>query len=80
MDFGHVHAPPVKTGRDTWACRLVGGSQNPQWLHYSHVAADCQRISLSANRDGLEFSGEGPIFKWWNRTMFTGIGHALTFN
>ena len=80
MDFGHVHAPPVKAGRDTWACRLVGGSQSPQWLYYSHVVGDCQRISASAIRDGLEFSGERPIFKQRNRTMFTGTGHALTFN
>ena len=30
--------PRKETGRDTWACRLVGGSQNPHG-HYSQTGA-----------------------------------------
>src|SRR5579872_5025895 len=40
--------PREKTGRDTWACRLVGGSQNPHELYYSEIRADCQCVSLGA--------------------------------
>jgi hypothetical protein len=30
------------TGRDTWACRLMGRSQNPHAPHYSQNAVGCQ--------------------------------------
>ena len=33
------------TGRDTWACRLVGGSQGPHKAHYSETGAGCQCAS-----------------------------------
>src|SRR5882757_7347177 len=41
-----------ETGRDTWACRLTGGSLNTLAAYYSETDADCQcangRASLLA--------------------------------
>ena len=34
-----------ETGRDTWACRLMGGSQNPHEPYYSETGAGCQCAS-----------------------------------
>jgi hypothetical protein len=37
-------------GRDSWACRLTGGSQHPLASNYSETHADCQSQLATAVR------------------------------
>ena len=56
------------TGRDTWACRLVGGSQGPHKAHYSETGAGCQCASpgfaahITVGSDMHSFAAAGAAF------------------
>jgi hypothetical protein len=79
--------PREKTGRDAWACRLVGGSQNPHEANTADPAHPVNRVLRHVHRRHAEVSaasltcGKGVLKKFTilpRQKIPDRIGHGKT--